>query len=436
MLEPMRAGASPHRPLTAGELTLLFSPLFTVALGYGAVLPILPSILERVHAAGVQGAVALHAGLLSGFYIGAFVIAAPLWGKVTDLRGPRTVLLIGLLGYAAATVWFGFAASLEAAYAARFVAGSFAAGLLPATSAMIVARCQGEARARHLAWVSTASIAGFLVGPALTGWVHDFVADPKVQWAGALHATAVPIWTTGALALACAVGVAWGGVGSWNPDDREETTATPTSPTRRNAARRILLFSVVGAFGLGSFEVGLSLQSQQLWRWSASALGWLFAICSLVMLTIQLGLFARLRHLVGLNGLVIGGFAAMATGFTFLGGTSAYFLVALLVMLIASGSGVLLPTLSLAMSDQVDGSKVGTAIGYQNAVSNLGQAAGSAGVGLLFSVLPRASFAVMAALMFVAAVSAWLIARLPGSLLGVAAPALQSSQPVDGNVRR
>jgi hypothetical protein len=51
MPEVVSAVAGPRPPLTLGEPALFFSPLFIVALGYGAVLPILPSILERVHAA-------------------------------------------------------------------------------------------------------------------------------------------------------------------------------------------------------------------------------------------------------------------------------------------------------------------------------------------------------------------------------------------------
>ena len=51
MHEALPAQAGVHRPLTAGEVALLFLPLFTVSLGYGAVLPILPSVLERAHAA-------------------------------------------------------------------------------------------------------------------------------------------------------------------------------------------------------------------------------------------------------------------------------------------------------------------------------------------------------------------------------------------------
>ena len=198
-----------RRPFRPGEAAILLLPLFSVALGYGAVLPVLPGMLERFHGSAPDDALPLHAGLLTGIYIGAFVIAAPYWGWITDRRGPRGVILAGLVGYAAATVWLGVAASLGAAYAARFVAGAFAAGLVPATAASIVARCDEDSRARHLGWMSAAAIGGFLVGPALTGWVHGLLDAPSMARTSTLHVTAVPIWTTAAIALASTVGIAW-----------------------------------------------------------------------------------------------------------------------------------------------------------------------------------------------------------------------------------
>jgi MFS family permease len=130
MIETTDAQGAGDRALKFSGFALLYLPLFTVALGYGAVLPILPRVLDRLHGVAGAAGLPLHAGLLTGIYIGAFVVAAPIWGRITDLRGPRPVLLIGLLGYAAATLWFGFVDSLAAAYLARFVAGAFAAGLL------------------------------------------------------------------------------------------------------------------------------------------------------------------------------------------------------------------------------------------------------------------------------------------------------------------
>ena len=93
--------------LKSREIVLLYLPLFSVALGYGAVLPILPTLLERLHGGTDLGSLPWLAGLLTVVYIGAFAIAAPLWGRIIDLRGSRLVLLLGLLGYAASTFSFG-----------------------------------------------------------------------------------------------------------------------------------------------------------------------------------------------------------------------------------------------------------------------------------------------------------------------------------------
>ena len=393
--------------LTRGGLALLYLPLFTVALGYGAVLPILPSVLGRIHGAGDE-TLSVHAGLLTGAYIGAFVVAAPLWGRVTDHRGPRKVLVTGLLGYAVATVWFGFVDSLGMAYVARFVAGAFAAGLLPATSALITVRCRGEERVRHLGWVSAASIVGYLVGPALTGAVHSVLASSSVQ-ASALHLTAIPIWTTGIIALASAFGVAW----SVQSATGEVPVVAAVRPRHQDvvlARHWILLLSALGAFGVGAFEVGLSLQSLQSWRWSPGDLAWLFAVCSLVMLAIQFAVFAPLRRRARPETIIGGGFLMMAAGFALLTSTDLYSVVIALVALIALGAGVMLPALSVAMADQA-GTEVGLAIGNQNAASNLGQATGSAAAGYLFTALPATSFVAVAGLMLAAATLVWRIAR-------------------------
>lgn len=187
------------------------------------------------------------------------MIGAPLWGRAVDRQGPRIVLLTGLLGYAAATGWFGVAASLATAYVARFVAGAFASGLLPATSALIMRRCPGELRTRHLAWITSASVVGFLVGPALVGWVHGAFVGSRMDVGSALHMTAVPIWTTGVIALATAFGVG-SSAGLWRPQDRGAgRSGATTRPSVGIARHRILLLSALGAFGLGAFEVGLSI---------------------------------------------------------------------------------------------------------------------------------------------------------------------------------
>lgn len=417
------------RWLSSGRLALIYLPLFTVGLGYGAVLPILPNLLERLHTtAAAEVALPLHAGLLTGIYIVAFVVAAPVWGRVTDHRGSRLVMMSGLFGYAAATVWFGLATSLAMAYAARFVAGAFAAGLLPATSALIAKRCRGAERTRHLAWVNAASVVGFLVGPAITGWVHGALVQAQPGIASALHVTAVPIWTTGVIALMSGFGVVWGG-----RFDRADTSANAQAAPSRSTRTplplpEVSVLSGLGAFGLGAFEVGLTLQSGRSWGFSASELAGLFVACSLVMLVIQFVLYEPLQRYLRPQTLIIGGFVAMATGFLLLPNSSAYGAVVALVTFISFGSGLLLPTLSVATADRAEAA-VGSAVGYQNAAANLGQAAGSAAAGWLFSALPLGSFGVVAGVMVAsAAVAGVRLHRARASVTPVGSNARESDR--------
>lgn len=393
-------------PLSWRQLAFLYLPLFTVALGYGAVLPVLPAILDRVHGAAGATSLPMHAGLLTSVYIGAFVVAAPPWGRLADRAGPRLVLTLGLTGYAAATVWFGFANSLSTAYLARFIAGAFAAGLLPATSRMIADRCRGVERSRHFGWLSAASILGFLAGPALAGGSHDLLGG---QAASALHVTAVPIWISGVLALAASIGVMSSAAVPRAPLS-EHAMAAPNDSGVRRPARTLLLLSALGAFGVGAFEVGLTLQSQRIWRWPPGKLAAMFAACSIVMLGIQLFLFAPLRRRVSSGTLVVGGFAFMALGLVALNATALYGAVMGFVILISLASGTLLPTLSAITADRAAGA-VGAAIGSQNAAGNLGQAAGSAAAGWLFTAMPAASFVALAMIIAIAGAGAWFAAR-------------------------
>jgi len=139
------------------------------------------------------------------------------------------------------------------------------------------------------------------------------------------------------------------------------------------------------------------------------------------VLAIQFAVFEPLQRRVRPEILVVTGFAVMAVGFALLARSSGYGVVVALVALIASGSGVLLPTLSVATADRA-GLQVGTAFGNQNAAGNLGQAAGSAAAGLLFSALPALTFGVVALVMFATAAAAWHIARVRGGLRSLATP--------------
>ena len=160
-----------QRPAGVPGVTMaaLMLAVFTVSVGYGVVLPLLPYLIERLLGAEAQAAqVSRNTGLLTGVYTLALFLFAPTWGRLSDRRGRRGVLLVGLIGFGVTMMVFSFIESLIAVYAERFLSGVFAAAVTPVASAVIgdlVAT--KEARARRLTLVSLAGISGFLLGPML-----------------------------------------------------------------------------------------------------------------------------------------------------------------------------------------------------------------------------------------------------------------------------
>ncbi len=100
----MNAPAITQRESLTG-LTLPLVVVFVVAVGYGVVLPVLPFVLARALGEAARASVAWHTGLLTGVYMLALFLFAPLWGYVSDRIGRRAVILLGLAGFSAAMLW-------------------------------------------------------------------------------------------------------------------------------------------------------------------------------------------------------------------------------------------------------------------------------------------------------------------------------------------
>ena len=150
-------------------MAVLMASVFTVSIGYGVVLPLLPYLIERLLGTVADAAqVSRSTGLLTGLYTLALFLFAPAWGHMSDRYGRRAILLIGLLGFSATMLTFAFIENLTAVYAERFLSGMFAAAVTPGALATIGdLATTDEARARRLTFVSLAGISGFLLGPML-----------------------------------------------------------------------------------------------------------------------------------------------------------------------------------------------------------------------------------------------------------------------------
>lgn len=381
------AGAS------ASTMAALMLAVFTVSVGYGVVLPLLPYLIERLLGAGVEAAqVSRHTGLLTAVYTLSLFLFAPLWGRLSDRRGPRGVLLVGLLGFGVTMLVFSFVESLAAVYAERFLSGMFAAAVTPVAAAVVGSFTTTEqGRARRLAFVSMAGITGFLLGPMLGVFVTRFAAD-FFTLAMPAGSVAIPLAATALLAflVACAVAFA---VSSGEGHDRSQKTTRASVENTAWLVPRLLILTFIVSAGIGVFEVGLALRGKQELGLTPYQIALMFTECSLVMFVMQAIVFSPWFKPEATRWLIAPALSVLAAGLFLVPRASDFTLMLVVIGAVAASAGILSPILTYWISAKA-GSAQGWQLGKQTAAASLGVTLGSAAGGLLYNVaaLPGASF--------------------------------------------
>src|SRR5918993_2385674 len=142
------------------RLAVLIGVNFVDMIGFMIVLPLLPFYALKLNASPII------VGQLIASYSIAQLIAAPLWGRVSDRYGRRPALLIGLSASAIAYVVFGLADSVWLLLLSRVVQGA-GGGTTGVAQAYVADTVTPADRARALGWLSAATSAGVMVGPAI-----------------------------------------------------------------------------------------------------------------------------------------------------------------------------------------------------------------------------------------------------------------------------
>jgi multidrug resistance protein len=161
MSSPTGAGARFRR------LAVLIAVNFVDMIGFMMVLPLLPFYALKLHAS------AETIGLMIAAFSIAQLVSAPIWGRVSDRYGRRPALLIGLSASALAYVVFGLADTIWLLFLSRIVQGA-GGGTTGVAQAYVADTVEPADRARALGWLSAATSAGVMVGPAIGSFAARF----------------------------------------------------------------------------------------------------------------------------------------------------------------------------------------------------------------------------------------------------------------------
>lgn len=153
-------------------LGFIFITLLLDILGVGLIIPILPKLIEELSDGNVSAA--SHAfGWLAALYSMMQFICAPVLGSLSDRFGRRPVILGSLLGSGFDYLLLALAPTLPWFFLGRIIAGITGANIT-AANAYIADVSPPEKRAANFGLVGAAFGLGFIIGPAMGGWLGHY----------------------------------------------------------------------------------------------------------------------------------------------------------------------------------------------------------------------------------------------------------------------
>jgi DHA1 family tetracycline resistance protein-like MFS transporter len=157
----------PPRPPGKHALVFIAITVLLDVIGFGLILPVLPSLLMSLTGAGVSQA-AIYGGWLTFVYAATQFVCAPVLGNLSDRFGRRPVLLYAVGALGVDYLIMGLAPTLGWLFLGRTISGMAGASFTPAY-AYVADVSPPERRAQNFGVVGAAFGVGFILGPALGG---------------------------------------------------------------------------------------------------------------------------------------------------------------------------------------------------------------------------------------------------------------------------
>ncbi len=344
-------------------LAIIFAITFIDLLGFGIVIPIIPSYAGMSFEAS---------DVTIGFLVASFsfmqLIFTPIWGRLSDRLGRRPILILGLLLTVIGYILFGLADSLVMLFVARLLAGIGGANI-SAAQAYISDVTKPEERAKGMGLIGAAFGLGFVFGPFIGGMLVEYGYSVPGFAAAGLSAIA---FVTAIFAL---------------PESLPKSArATATSMdfslrTLAEALRRpkigmlLILFFLI-TFGYANIYATFPLISVREFSFSDKEVGYLFGYLGFIGALTQGGLIRILSVRFQERWLFLIGAIATAVGLALIPYSNGTTMLLVVLAVLALGTGVITPSCLSLISRHADQSQQGGVLGVNQALGALGRVLG------------------------------------------------------------
>lgn len=147
-------------------ITLFFS-VFAALTGVGIVIPLLPVYVHEMGAGGV------YIGLIFGAFSLSRTVFLPYFGKLSDIKGRKPFLAVGLLMYAFVSVAFIFSSDVSAFIVIRLLQGVASAMILPVAQAYVGEISPPDKEGFVMGLFNMSLYGSLSLGPLIGGLIKD-----------------------------------------------------------------------------------------------------------------------------------------------------------------------------------------------------------------------------------------------------------------------
>lgn len=346
----------------SGALLLLLVTVFINIAGFSLILPLLPFYGHEM------GASALQVAMLFSAYSFGNIFGESFWGRQSDARGRKPVLVLTMACSALAYVAFAYAQSYPAALAIRIVGGFFG-GTLGVCQGFIADVTRPEARARSMAYFGASFNLGFALGPAIGG----LLAVPNAGLAGfrpAIFAAA------GLAGVACV----WGLLVLANTRPGQVRSVPRYSEAvafvrAHEIVRWLFLIAFVGIASFASMEAVFGLWTEHSFGWTSHEVGLAFLAVGGAGAFVQLVLVGPLVARLGEAYVIVLGLCCLIVGMVMQPILRLPLAAVLLMSLLMMGHGLAFPNAGALISRNAPRDRQGSVMGLLMASNALGRIA-------------------------------------------------------------
>jgi len=336
--------------------------VFVYSMGFGIIMPVLPELIVEL-----EGVSLSEATLIGGFIAASYAVfqflMGPLVGNLGDRFGRRPVFLLSLAGFSVDFLLMGFAPNIIWLFIGRSIAGGLGAIFGPANAAMADIST-GEERAKRFGLVGAAFGIGFMIGPAIGGFLGEY-------------GSRTPFFVASAMA---AITFVYGFINF--PETMSEDSRRPFSFKRANPVGALLsLKKIQGVLGIAGiyflwvtstniYPVTWAYFAPIKYGWDSKTVGLSLSLVGISMALVQMFVLGRVVEkwservtaMIGLTA-AIGG---MLT-FAFIDNA----LLALGLCLLVGIQGMVIPSINAMMSRRTPSDSQGELQGFNGSLAAL-----------------------------------------------------------------